>query len=182
MLEHPQADGQAVQFEQFVKEAKDHHQDFLSCATDSLKSAALCGQALIRARDAVKHGDWMATLRLYWKEMSKSTAYRYIEVAEKFHTVGNLAGMTLRGFLSAVNQAPETTNTETKPIVINLGSVERMSQKFELKRDEVLTWPEDKRNALKVALKPIAEVYEALNDVVIDISADHRDANSVEAN
>jgi len=163
-------ENQAVQFEQFIDEAKKHHAEFVSCASESLKAAALCGQALIRARGACEQNQWLNTLKRYWPELSRTTAYRYIDIAENSHTVGNLEDLSQRGLLRIIGKAPESDSSATKSVVITVEAFERFSHKIEAGRAELLTWPEDKRQKLKTALRPIVDVYESLAaDGVVDV-------------
>lgn len=163
---------QAVEFENHVEEAKRHHTDYASSASEAVKSALLCGQSLIRARDIFK-GDreWLKALARYWPEISQRRAYDFIEVAEYCSSAANLdlKDVSLREIKRLANATTETDGGKSGTVITFEASIEKWAHKLEAKKDEVLTWPDEKRAQLKEALEPIVKVYEALRGPVITI-------------
>lgn len=158
--------GQAVQFENHIAEAKKHYADAMSTASETLKSAMLCGRELLLARDVFTHGDWLSALKRYWPEIKRSTAYNYIRLAENSKLLGNLEttaeAYQKLGIMPTAPVETDTTNTDPRPVVITVEAVERWGHKIEARKGDVLTWPMEKRQKLKEALRPVAELYSTL--------------------
>lgn len=94
-----QNETQNLQLNMAAKLISDKHQEALSysgqtqaVAQMAIQSAHQCGQMLIKVRDSLEYGEWLYWLKANCPEIPKSTAYRYVELATKFPTVGNLDG------------------------------------------------------------------------------------------
>jgi hypothetical protein len=166
-------DGQAVQFEKFIQEAKGHYHEALhfgrkikSDVAEGIKAMLLCGHALNSAKAVAGHGKWLKVLAFHWPDICQQTASRWMRAAEYAHERNLTEYQSQREFLlsNGIISAPETTNSgsPSTPQVITFEAVARISHKIESSRDAVLAWPEDKKQKLKDALKPAHELYETL--------------------
>jgi hypothetical protein len=163
------SDGLAVQFERSISEAKKHHSEFLSCASNSLKAALLCGQALVSARETINRGDWWKTLKTYWPELSRTTAWRLISLAENSHKLGDLEmgkseAYEKLGMIPTLAPETESSNgTQGASITIeSLAPRTRFLARLSEKKDEILSWPEEDRQRLADALKPAVDLHSSL--------------------
>jgi hypothetical protein len=163
-----QESGLAVKFENHISEAKKHHAEFIGCASESLKAAMLCGKALVSARETIGHGDWWKTLRTYWPEISRTTAWRLMQLADNAHLLGDLTMTKIEAYekLGMVPTLAPETESQAKSTTITIEAlapqVSRFAQKLNDKKDAVLSWPAEDRAKLEQALKPAVDLYSSL--------------------
>lgn len=98
----------------------DEHRAAYGCAQQAIEHARIAGEHLLKAKAALKHGEWLPWLAAN-VEVSESQAQRYMKVAQNWTAISRAGGMselTLRGALDSLSkstpkQAAEPTKSRT---------------------------------------------------------------------
>lgn len=99
----PDTEAPAVLLEQYAREANERHteaQEFAKAAksktTEAVKAALLSGQALSRARDLCKYGEWYPWLGKNCPNISAETARKWIAIANHNASWDLIEGKTIQ--------------------------------------------------------------------------------------
>ncbi len=90
----------------------DEHRAAYGCAQQAIEHARVAGEHLLKAKAALKHGEWLPWLAAN-VEVSESQAQRYMKVAQNWSTLeskqGALSGLTLEKALDALAKPKQET-------------------------------------------------------------------------
>lgn len=85
----------------------DEHRAAYGCAQEAIEHARIAGEHLLKAKAALKHGEWLPWLAAN-VEVSESQAQRYMKVAQNWTAISRAGGMselTLRGALDSLSKS-----------------------------------------------------------------------------
>lgn len=95
----------------------DAHRSAFRCAQAAIEHARVAGEHLLKAKAALKHGEWLPWLAEN-VDVSESQAQRYMKVAQNWTAISRAGGMselTLRGALDSLSKStPKHAEEPTK--------------------------------------------------------------------
>ena len=81
------------------------HQEAQQASETSIEKAIEAGEALIEAKEQVKHGEWLPWLKANCPDMSQRTVQRYMRIAKNKDTLAKttrVSDLSLRGAIDAL--------------------------------------------------------------------------------
>lgn len=97
----------------------DEHRAAYGCAQQAIEHARIAGEHLLKAKAALKHGEWLPWLAAN-VDVSESQAQRYMKVAQNWTAISRAGGMselTLRGALDSLSKStPKQDSTKSRTV------------------------------------------------------------------
>lgn len=124
--------------------------------SDYVCEAILQGEALIRVKELVGHGNFMNWIRIHCPTVSHDCCNKYMLIARNSERVRNLPGIRAALMLCRNNGDHETNGKPQSwpPYIEALGKATRFIGYIE--RHPVQSWPEEGKEKLKGELLPVA--------------------------
>jgi len=134
----------------------------VTLANDACQEMILCGQALIRAKDLIHHGDWLG-----WLEenctVSHATATRYMRAARSQINAPNIRKLYLAADI--LKEPDRNGSSPAEPAEITAGRVTKWVATLRVKIElQIEQWDEDERREVAISLEPLHELYLSLTD------------------
>lgn len=154
-----------LQLRQLAKLVTSHHQDvslrlrrMRDYGRDCVTDGVLCGNALLRAKGLVPHGEWQAWLTENCPTLRYENARAYMKLAKmwpQYQAISESTSIRAALMLCADDEPKTNGDSETtEPYLCVLRGLSRLV--VNVGKHPVAEWPEDGREKLKAELEPLA--------------------------